>query len=60
MQNLAAVSLNSYLIEISLPEVSKIIGEEWNKLSQDQKKVRTIYEPFIDLIKFAFYQFEIV
>lgn len=32
--------LNS--VDLSLPEVSKMIGEEWSKLTQDQKKVSNI------------------
>ena len=30
------------LIDLSLPEVSKMIGEEWRKLTEDQQKVSTI------------------
>ena len=26
-------------VELSLPEVSKMIGDEWGKLTEDQKKV---------------------
>ena len=32
------------LIDLSLTEVSKIIGDEWNKLNPEQKKVS--WEPF--------------
>ena len=43
-------NLSIHLLELSLPDLSKLIGDEWKKLSENQKAVSTNQNYFFRLL----------
>lgn len=51
VSHLQSLESSSYsILELSLPDLSKLIGDEWKKLSENQKAVSTNQNYFFSLL----------